>query len=164
MDFSQISEAIGLASSAAGATEKASGTIKTIMGLFQSGTEPDKDHAESLLNDIAAQLTTANMMNVQLSTALKAVSQDIKTHSTFEAEKARYELFQTPQNVMVFKLRDDAANGDPVHFVCPVCMNKDRLISYISGEGNYKTCQTNREHIFRFKNTPMPEFRGVSIF
>ncbi|MEO9683254.1 MAG: hypothetical protein ABJF86_10420 [Tateyamaria sp.] len=155
MEFAQIGEMIGLASSAAGATGKAADTIQTIKGLFQSGSEPDTDQAAKLLNALATELTAANMMNVEVSTALKALSQELYKQDEFEKEKGRYELYRTRQNDMVFKLKTDQSNGQPDHFICPVCLNRDKLVSFIVGEGDYKICQTDRSHHFKFDYTPM---------
>ena len=151
MDLAAITEVMGLAGTAAGATGKATETILKIKSLFEGGGEPERGQAEAMLNTLAAELTAANMMNVQISTTLRQLSSDMRRHDEFEVEKARYELFQTDQNDMVFRLRVDAANGQPIHFICPVCLNKSQLISYIAGERDYKVCQTDKRHQFRFK-------------
>lgn len=154
MDVGQIGEYIGLATSAVGLTGKATDTIGSIKALFEGGKTPDDEQVQRLLNTLAAELTSANMMNVQISEALRNLSQQLQKEDAFEQEKARYEMFQTGQNDIVFRLREDAANGQPIHFICPVCLNSAKLISFVSGEGDYKLCQTDRKHRFRFKNTP----------
>ena len=161
MDLTTINEAIGLASSAVGLTGKATTTIAAIKGLFEGGKSPDEKEASKLLNELAAELTVANMTNVQLSHALKTLSRELWQHDQFETEKARYELFKTPEADVVFKLKADMSNGQPDHFICPVCLNRDKLVSFISGEGDYKLCQTNSDHIFRFKDTPIRQPRRV---
>lgn len=155
MDLTSINEALGLASNAVGLTGKAASTISAIKGLFEGGKAPDSSEATKLLNELASELTMANMTNVQLSQALKTLSHELLSQDDFEREKARYELFQTRENDIVFKLREDMANGQPIHFICPVCLNAGKLISFISGEDDYKTCQTNNTHLFRFKDTPI---------
>lgn len=164
LDLSQISEAIGLASSAAGATGKAADTIKTITTLFRSDKEPDKDEAARLLNTLAVELTAANMINVNISTALKKLSHALHQQDQFEQEKRRYELFKTGTNDIVFKLKSDLSNGQPDHFICPVCLNRDKLVSFISGEGDYKRCQTDKDHFFHFSDTPRDTGSSVSYF
>lgn len=153
MDFSQIETALGLASSALGTTGKAVATFEAVKKLLKSEKKPDNGEADSLLSTLATELTTANVMNVQLSEALKVLSRELKQQDEFEKEKSRYELFRTGQNDMVFKLRVDAANGQPDHFICPVCLNRDKLVSFITGEGDYKRCQTSSEHTFTFSKT-----------
>lgn len=153
MDFSSIESVLGLASTALGATGKAVSTVEAVKKLLAADKKPDNSEAQTLLNTLATELTAANMMNVQLSEALKALSREWKRQDDYEREKARYELFETGQHDVVFRLREDQANGQPIHFICPVCLNSDRLISYISGEGDFKTCQKNRDHLFRFSSS-----------
>ena len=153
MDLTTINEALGLASSAVGLTGKAASTIGAIRGLFEGGKAPDNSETSKLLNTLANELTMANMTNVQLSDALKTLSRELLRQDEFEREKDRYELFQTGERDIVFKLKPDMANGQPEHFLCPVCLNRDKLFSYITGEGDYKLCQTNSTHTFRFKQT-----------
>lgn len=151
MDFSQIEGLLGLAGTALGTTGKAVTTVEAIKKLIKSEKKPDEAEAVSLLNNLAAELTAANMMNVQISEKLKSLSQELKRQDEFEREKARYELFETPVGDMVFKLREDAANGQPMHFICPVCLNAGSEFSFITGEGEYKVCQKITHHSFRFK-------------
>lgn len=155
MDLTPINEVLGLASSAVGLTGKAASTITAIKGLFEPGKMPDSAEASKLLNALASDLTAANVMNVQLSESLRTLSQQLQRQDEFENEKARYELFQTGQNDLVFKLKEEKANGQPIHFICPVCLNSGKEISFISGEGDFKRCQKDTNHIFRFKNTPI---------
>ena len=155
MDFSQIESALALATTAFGATDKAVSTVQAIKGLFNSEKPTDTSEASKLLNSLAAELTAANLMNVQLSESLRALAVEFKRVDEFETLKARYELYRTREDSLVFKLRADKAEGEPEHFVCPVCLNRDRLISYLQGTGDYKTCQTHRDHVFRFSNTPI---------
>jgi len=136
-----------------GATGQAVTTVESIKKLFASDKKSDNSEAQALLNTLASQLTAANMMNVQLSEAIKALSRELKQQDDFENEKARYELFQTGQNDIVFKLKQDEAKGQPIHFICPVCLNRNKLVSFITGEGDYKICQTDSTHTFSFQDT-----------
>lgn len=159
MDFTVINEVLGLASSAVGLTGKATTTIAAIKGLLDDGKGADSGETAKLLNTLASELTTVNIMNVQLSESLRKLSQQLQREDEFERERSRYELFRTGQNDFVFKLRENMAEGEPVHFVCPVCLKTNRLFIFISGEGDYKSCQANNQHLFRFKDTPLSDFR-----
>ncbi|MEH6645510.1 hypothetical protein [Sulfitobacter sp.] len=154
MDFGVIGEVIGLAGGAANATGKAAETLKTISGMLKSDKKPDTDEAAKLLNVLAVELTAANLMNVGVSTALKELSQELHRQDEFEKQKARYELVMTNQNVPVYKLMTGKSDGQPMHYICPVCLNRDKLVSFIAGEGDYKVCQTDNNHLFEFANNP----------
>lgn len=154
MDVAQIGEYIGLATNAAGLTGKAADTIGSIKALFEGGKTPDGEQVQRLLNTLATELTSANMMNVKISEALRNLSQELQKQDEFEKEKARYELFETMESDMVFRLKKDSANGQPIHFICPVCLNRDKLISFITGDQYYKRCQTDASHGYDFQQSP----------
>lgn len=159
MEFAQITEVIGLASSAVGLTGKAAATAEAIKGLLNSQDAPDAERTAQLLNTLATELTSANMMNVQLSESLKTLSQELQRQDEFEKEKARYEMFETSRGDIVFRLKQDCANGQPLHYICPVCLNRDKLISYVSGN-HYKTCQADNKHGFEFEKIPLEPYVG----
>ncbi|MBZ9732230.1 hypothetical protein LB534_00070 [Mesorhizobium sp. CA18] len=108
MDFSTFESVLGLASTALGATGKAVSTVEAVKKLLKSEKKPGNGEAngeaQTLLNTLATELTAANMMNVQLSEAIKGLIRELKRQDDFENEKARYELFQTGERDMVFKL------------------------------------------------------------
>lgn len=158
MDLGLITNIVGLATTAVGATGQAASTAETIKKLFASEKKVDNGEAQALLNTLATQLTTANIMNVELSDAIRVLTGELRRQDEFEQEKARYELFQTGQNDIVLKLKEDAANGQPVHFICPVCLNRDKLVSFITGDGDYKRCQTDNKHIYKFNDLPRQSF------
>ncbi|MEP3674371.1 hypothetical protein [Sulfitobacter sp.] len=151
MDIAAITQAIGLATTAVGATGKAADTINSIKGLFDGDKEPDTGEATRLLNTLAVELTTANMLNVQISAALKTLSQEMIQQDQFETEKARYEMFETRGGALVFRIREEMRNGQPSHYVCPVCLNRDKLFSYVTRGYSSYVCQTNRDHFFDFE-------------
>ncbi|WP_162725025.1 MULTISPECIES: hypothetical protein [unclassified Rhizobium] len=155
MDFTQVETVMGLATAAIGMTGKAANTADAIKKLFASDKAPDASEALKLVNALAVELTSANMMNVDLSTALKQLNQALKLEDQFEREKARYELFNTSASDMVYRLRQEAANGEPMHYICPACLKRDRLIIFITGAGDYKHCQVNNQHVYKFSDTPI---------
>jgi hypothetical protein len=150
MDVTQIAELLGLAGTAVGTTEKAATTIKSIKALFEGGKSANSAEAADLLNILAGQLTAAKMTNVQLSEALRTLSQQLQRENEFEVEKRRYEMFKTRSGDIVFRLREETRNGQPMHYICPVCLNKDKLISYVTKGYSSHACQTNRDHFYDF--------------
>lgn len=162
MDMTQIQSAIALVTTAIGMTNQAASTADLIKKLFSSNEEPDDGQASNLLNSLATELTTANVMNMQLSEALKTLSRELQRQDEFEREKSRYEMFSTATGDIVFTLKAESANGQPTHFICPVCLNRDKLITYVTGEGDFKRCQTDNNHLYRFRNNPPPQVRRSS--
>ncbi|MBF9029772.1 hypothetical protein HKCCE3408_05130 [Rhodobacterales bacterium HKCCE3408] len=154
MDLTSISEVVGLASTAVNATGKATETIQKIQGMLRKGKPPEASELERVVSELAAQLTAANLMNAQLSDAMVVLRQEVRQLEEFELERSRYELVQTPLGDMVYRLRADAAKGEPEHYVCPVCLRNEKTINFITGDAYYKTCQKDRTHLFRFREEP----------
>ncbi|MFG6572543.1 hypothetical protein ACGYLO_13140 [Sulfitobacter sp. 1A13353] len=151
----QLGEMLGLASSAVGLTGKATETAEKIQSLLAKKDAVDSSELMGLLNTLATQLTSVNMTNVQLSEAVKGLSRELQRQDEFEKLKANYVLFETPEKDIVYRLKDEEVDQQPAHFVCPVCLGRDKLISYIVGEDDFKRCQTDKNHTFRFRNTPV---------
>lgn len=162
MDMTQIQSAIALVTTAIGMTNQAVSTADLIKKLFSSSEGPDDGEASKLLNALASELTTANVMNMQLSEALKTLSRELQRQDEFERDKSRYEMFATTTGDIVFALKAELANGQPTHFICPVCMNRDKLITYVTGQGDFKRCQTDNNHLYRFGQSPPPQVRRSS--
>lgn len=155
LDMTTIETVLGLASTAVSVTGKAASTVETMKKIFSGDKAPDNKEAMALLNNLAVELTSANMMNVDLSKALRELNEQLRREDQFDKERTRYQLFKTNQGDFVFKLRADMANHDPEHFICPACLNKDRLIAFIAGDGDYKHCQVDKSHVYKFSDTPI---------
>lgn len=153
MDMEYLTNAVGLASAAIGMTGKAASTADAIKKLFASDKAPDKSEAAKLVGDLASELTAANITNLKLSEALRSLSEQFRKEDEFDRERERYELVATDRNEMVYRLRAEAANGQPDHYVCPVCMH-EKKINFIRGVGDIRHCQANQSHFFRFTTTP----------
>lgn len=159
MDLTAIQNALALVSTAVTATGQAATTADAFKKLFASGKPSDEEGAK-LVNTLATQLTTANMMNVQLSDTLKTIQKELQQNDEFEKEKQRYQLIQTPADDIVYHIRDDMRNGQPDHYICPVCLS-DKIFSFVTGGGDFRHCQRNREHRITF-NHPRPLSRSSS--
>jgi hypothetical protein len=123
----------------------------------------DNQPAQELLNKLATHLTAANITNVQLSAHLKALSDTLLAENAFEERKGRYKLVDTGNGEMIMVLRSEAANGDPVHYICPICLERDRRFHFVTGPADKdgKICQGCR-HFFRFY-PHNPSYRGGRI-
>ncbi|WP_306121085.1 hypothetical protein [Roseovarius sp. MMSF_3359] len=164
MDLTSIESIMGLASGALGVTDKAASTANKLKTLFASGDKVDKDQASALLNDLASQLTAVNLMNVELSDAIVSLRKELRRIDEFHEQKERYELFETAVGDLVFKLKEEFAEGQPIHFICPVCLNQDGKFSFVTGSGPNKHCQSNTTHNFRFERSTGSRLQGRAIY
>ncbi|MBX5149572.1 hypothetical protein HJB78_00945 [Rhizobium lentis] len=160
-----LQEAIAFATSAVGLTGKAAEAANAVKGLLASGKPGDAGEAASAVNALLTELTSANMMNLQLSKSLRDLSVVLEREDQFAQQRARYKLTSTPYGDLVLQLRaEKAEEGEPMHYICPTCFNKDRVISILQGDRDYKSCQVNNVHGFTFNrvdyrsNEPDPYF------
>lgn len=149
VDVVTIQTALGLASSAMGATGSLVSVAERIKSLVSSG-KPSDAELNGLVNQLARELTAANMQNVQLSTTLAALAAELEREDEFQKTKARYELFKTDGWDFVWKLKDEFKNEEPMHFACPICMSEGKR-SFATQKGgggpnDWLECQRCRHH------------------
>ena len=153
MELSDIQAILGLAASAVGLTKEAASTVDQVKKAVSSnGLQGDTRKAEELLNTLATHLTVANMTNVRLSTHLKALGDALLKENALEERKRRYKLVDMGNGEMLFVLRAEDANGDPPHYICPICLEKERRFHFVTGpeQGDGKHCQ-GCGHYFQFR-------------
>jgi hypothetical protein len=156
-----IRSVLTLAGLAASSTGNAVSVVGQIKELLTKGGEQISAEQDDLLNALAGQLTSANMMNVQLSTLLKEIQRDWQREDIFERKRARYEMFTTPMNDVLFRLKADHADGEQDHFICPICLGRDQVFSFVTGKGSYRNCQSCK-HAFSF-DPPPTRRRSVNV-
>jgi len=155
MTPSRIQEMLGLASTGTGLGEKVKGTILGLRELLSRTRLRHDNQIIETLNRLDVDLTAATVVNTQLSAELRKLSDEVSKADGFEAEKAKYELVETSEGDFVFRIRSVMADERPVHYICPVCLNRDKTISFIAGR-HRKSCQTDRKHVFNFgKSAPV---------
>lgn len=154
MDFSTVTQAIAMASSAVGLTGQAATTAQAIKKIITADGTADQGETAQLLNTLASELTAANMMNVQISDALRQLNKEWQRENEFEIIKAQYERWETPVGDIVYRFKPADAQSGPTHYICPVCLNRDKLVSFVTGDNYYKSCQTESAHTFDFQKAP----------
>ncbi len=152
MDFTQIQALLGVAASAAGFTKDAASTVAEVKKVFAADKGSASGETQGLLSSLAEQLTAANMTNAKLSTLLVELGKTLQAESDFDERRRRYRLVDNGHGEMLWELRSEAAEGEPPHYICPICIEKTRQFHYVTGspsaEGKY--CQSCR-HFFRFR-------------
>ncbi len=153
MKPTEIQELLGLASNAVGLGEKTAQTITALRKIFERTRARSNYRVIELLNQLTADIAASDITNTQLRNALKNLSDKFLKDNEFEKEKSRYELIETGEGDFVFRIKNHMADEQPVHYVCPVCINRDKTISFIAGH-HRKVCQTDRKHVFNFGKKP----------
>lgn len=161
-----ISEALGLARVAVAVTGEAATTADKIKGLFASGKSDANTETQELVNRLAQQLVTANLTNVQLSTALTDFLRRLQQEESFAARRAQYEHVQTAMGSNVLRLRGEFHSHDlPIHYACPVCV-EDGKIAFLDERDHGKSlrCQRCRALFQVNRHEPLPGYSDESGF
>jgi hypothetical protein len=156
MDIVTVQTALGLATTAVSLTGQATNTFETIKKLIAGSDKAASAEAQQLLNNLAHQLTLANMTNVEISSALRELSAQIEKENHFDQRLSRYQLFDTGHGDMLYMLRKDRAGDDPIHYVCPICIEKEKQFQFVVGHDtdDGKVCQ-GCSHYFQFSQIPV---------
>jgi hypothetical protein len=63
----------------------------------------------------------------ELMDKIRELEAQVRQFEAWEVEKRRYQLKDYGGNTFAYELRPDAANGEPIHRVCPTCFQQRRL-------------------------------------
>ncbi len=152
MDMADIQELLGVAASAVGLTKQAASTVGEVRKALTDKEGAASAEMQGLLNTLAAQLTSANMTNLQLSALLKEVSAKLQAEDTFAERRRRYRLVDNGYGELLWALREELRGDEPPHFVCPKCLEKSREFHFVTGSptSDGKHCQ-GCNFFFRFR-------------
>ena len=155
MKSNRIHEMLGLASAAAEFCDRTIQTVAALRDRLGRATLKRDSQLVETLKKLDADLLAAAVVNARLSAELTVLNDEASKAEEFEKEKARYELVETSEGDFVFRIKSNMADEQPIHYICPVCLNQDKTISFIGGR-HRKICQTNRKHVFNFgKSAPV---------
>src|SRR5690606_12077971 len=72
------------------------------------------------------------------------------------SEKARYELVEDYRGAITYRVKEVARNGEPVHYLCPGCLDNQAVKSILQFNSRNKvigTCHACGK-AYRFRETP----------
>lgn len=80
------------------------------------------------------------------------------------SEVERYELVEEYPGTFAFRIKESARNGEPLHYVCPGCLDNKSLKSILQFSGPQKTiasCPACKVR-YRFKESKRPTGSGLA--
>lgn len=87
--------------------------------------------------DLQEKILAAQAAQMALIERLGQLEDEITKRETWDREKQRYELEKLPPGVLIYKLKADSANGEPLHSICANCYNKEtKSLLHVSSQGN----------------------------
>lgn len=150
-DFDDIGKIFKLAGSGGSAIGQLASGVDRVKGLFQrseAGTDPEIKLA---LADLTDQVANAKVANAELKVELSALQQALREANAFKTDLERYELHETPLGSVIYRLRDEMQNDEPLHYLCPRCV-EDKTKSILQGHEGYRECPVCKTG---FKMTPV---------
>ena len=99
---------------------------KSIQSLSKDG-EVNKvviELQQSIL-DLQSSIFEAQSKMEELSRAKQESEDKLRAIQKWESEKSRYVLQELAPNILVYALRPDDKIGEPSHYLCPNCFQKD---------------------------------------
>jgi hypothetical protein len=83
-----------------------------------------------------ASMLTAQDVALKMQARIQELEKEVEAYNDWKAEATRYQLTDFGENTFAYKLRREAANGEPEHLLCVGCYNK-RTKGFLQFEGNY---------------------------
>ncbi|WP_460273912.1 hypothetical protein [Celeribacter sp. ULVN23_4] len=139
MDIETIKQAIEFAGTSGTAVKNLGSGIESIKSAFSSKSKEIPSEVKDLLVTLSSNVADAKLANADLKLKLADLQTELEKRVSFERRKARYKLIQTPAGNLLYQLQTDMAEGEPLHYACPICMEKDQ-ISILQGDSSGVRC------------------------
>ena len=133
----EISEIIAVLSAAGGSVRSmadAGGAIRSLLQSESGASDELKTELSRLLDETIA----TKQLSLNAIVAAQELAKKLKEREDFDARMQSYKLVQPTTNNFVFQYVD-GSGSDPVHFVCPQCV-EDRRISILQGHATHVRC------------------------
>lgn len=113
--------------------DKGAGALKGAIDIFdriKQVRERKKAVADAEVDTLVLQLMgevkDAQLANVSLKAQLLLVHEKAALQQRLSAEFDRYALWKSPAGALVYRLKDDRADEEPLHYLCPACKEAGR--------------------------------------
>lgn len=80
-----------------------------------------KLNLQSLILEAQQSLFVAQEEQAQATKKIEKLEQEIARFKDWEVEKRRYQLEDTGQGSLAYRLKSEALTDEPVHWICPSC-------------------------------------------
>lgn len=144
-----------LAGDAGTATVKMANGLDTVKALFKKSEVGADADVKLALSELTMQIANAQMANSDLKHKLTALKDELAKTQAFQSDLDRYELWETPTSSIVYRLREEASENQPLHYLCPNCI-EDKRKSILQGTEYSRDCGTC-DLSFAFKKYVMPD-------
>jgi len=157
--INQAAEMVRNTGATMGALAQAFEAVSTLFNRTKGGTDPDLEVA---LADLKMQVANAQMANAMLTGELTTLQTELGKLKHFQTDLERYYLWETPTGRMVYRLKDDECEAEPLHYLCPHCALQSQK-SILQGDQHGKRCPACKT-AFAFEPYPRGRSNLISKF
>ena len=153
IDFNALTQALNVVGQTGTNVGHLAQGLGSLKALFQkSEAAADADIKDALI-ELSSQVLDTKLANTELKTMLLNLKEELAAHQTFKSDLERYELWETQVGSIVYRLRESAKDDDPIHYLCPNCI-EDKRKSILQGREHNRRCPSCSTR-FEFKQ-PVP--------
>lgn len=138
-DFNSMHDALKLAGNAGAATQNLAKGLEAIKALFKGSEVGADTNVKLLLSEMTLQIANAQLSNSDLKLTLAALQDELAKAQRFQSDLERYYLWETPSGSIVYRLEGFAQGGEPMHYLCPGCIESKRK-SILQGDEKWRNC------------------------
>lgn len=139
IDTHDIGHLIELAGQTVSTAEKSTSLVKSLAGFFKAPQTPDELEAKAAIILLTTEMLNAKEANTKIRKELIELRDAKLKASRFDRQFERYSLWETPGGMMVYRLDEAKAEGDPIHCICPDCAEQQKR-SILQGGDEIKVC------------------------
>jgi hypothetical protein len=145
------------------------GAIKTAFDIAKGLKDiDDAASRNAAVIELQEKILTAQTAQSTLIERIRELEKEVAGFETWDAEKQRYRLTDFGGNTFAYALKQEAANGEPSHRICPNCYEKrHRSILQFDfrtsvGQDKYKCPSCKTEYEFGSRQQRDPHRGGYS--
>jgi rubrerythrin len=154
-DFNALTQALNVAGQTGTNVGHLANGIGSLKALFQKSEAAADADIKLALSELTSQVADTKLANAELKTMLQNLQEELAAHQAFKSDLERYSLWETPVGSIVYRLRDSAKGEDPMHYLCPNCI-EDKRKSILQGHEHNRRCPSCST-LFRFKQMDAPQ-------
>ncbi|MCD9146633.1 hypothetical protein [Pseudophaeobacter flagellatus] len=157
-DFDSFGQIVRLTGEAGQATGKIATGLDKVKSLFKSSETGADSEVKLALGELSEQVANAKVTNAELKLLVLALQAELAQLQSFRSDLDSYELWETPTGALVYRLCQNAEGKEPLHFLCPTCVEGKRK-SILQGHSGFRECPVCKSG-FRFEQD---EFGTVPV-
>ena len=155
MELELIQNIIHMAGNSGNAIKNAANGFDAIKSLITSA-DAENDSNSKLkieIGEMANRLAHAQIENLNLTSQLNALYDEVVQVNDFKQKLDRYELWKTDLGATVYRLKEEHQTDQPLHFLCTSCVGTSQKTLILQGDIYCKKC-SNCGTSFEFKESP----------